>query len=231
MLLVVDAIQQLGAIRTELTFAGIDILMAGGHKWLNAPFGCGILYLSPRALSLMKPVFHGYLTLSDPEGGWGTYFSTPSIAAVRKPEAYHFVNTAKRHEIGGTSNYPGAIGLAASLRVANEIGAEAIERHVLALTDVLVEGLPSVGATLVTPTDRKYRSGIVSFRFYKNLNAERELVARLCRERVFVSIRFTAGIGGIRVSCHYFNTREHLEALFEALRGAAKEMRPDYAIG
>jgi len=229
MFLAVDAVQQLGAIRIEPEQEGVDFLAAGGHKWLNAPFGCGILYVSPRALTQMKPVYWGYLNLNEPEGGWGAYFSTPDIVSVRAPEAYQFTDTAKKLEIGGTSNYPGAIGLAASMRLANDLGMGRIERHVLELTDMLIEGLLEVGATLVTVPDRQYRSGIVSFRFYEDLESERELVARLCRERVFVSIRFTASVGGIRVSCHYYNTRDHLEALFEALRQAAQERTPDYA--
>ena len=44
--LVVDAIQQLGAIPLDVRQTPVDILACGGHKWLNAPFGCGFLYVN-----------------------------------------------------------------------------------------------------------------------------------------------------------------------------------------
>jgi selenocysteine lyase/cysteine desulfurase len=225
---VVDAIQQLGAMVTHPEADAVDILMAGGHKWLNAPFGCGILYASPKVLEHMRPPTWGYLNLEDPDGGWGTYFSTPSIQAVRSPGAYPFVASARKLETGGTSNYPGAIGLAASLHLFNELGATTVQEHVLGLTDYLMERLPAVGARLVTPPERQHRSGIVTFRFYQSLEAERALVHQLTQQRVFVSIRFTAGVGGVRVSCHLFNTPDHIDALLDGLRYAARHHGPDF---
>lgn len=231
MLLVVDAVQQLGAIKTYPEQDGVDFMTGGGHKWLNAPFGCGILYVSPQALPLVTPSVWGYMNLENPEGGWGNYFSDPRIVAVRPPQAYSFLGTAQRLETGGTSNYPGAVGLAASMRLVNDIGIDSIEEHVLGLTDRLIAELPSTGATVITVPERKHRSGIVTFRFYRDLEAERQLVARLCSEGVLVGIRFTAGVGGVRVSCHYFNTNEHLDSLLLALRRAAKDRAPDYITG
>jgi len=38
-LLIVDAIQQLGAFRLDASQQQGDIVICGGHKWLNAPFG------------------------------------------------------------------------------------------------------------------------------------------------------------------------------------------------
>ena len=68
--LVVDAIQNLGAVRFYPDELDIDMMVAGGHKWLNAPYGCGIMYISPRVIDAIKPTDWGYLNLEDPEGGW-----------------------------------------------------------------------------------------------------------------------------------------------------------------
>ena len=43
--LVVDAIQQLGAFPIDVIDTPVDFLACGGHKWLNAPFGQGFLYV------------------------------------------------------------------------------------------------------------------------------------------------------------------------------------------
>ena len=222
LLLVVDAVQELGAMSINVDATKIDILTAGGHKWLNSPFGCGLLYVSPETRERMSPISWGYLNLEDPEGGWGDYFSTPEIRAVRPMDGYQFVSSAKQLEIGGTSNYPGAIGLAQSLQLVNQLGKELIEEYVLNLTDVLIEGLHEIGVQIVTVPERKYRSGIVSFRFYENLDAERDFLLRLHKQRVYISLRFTGNVGGLRVSCHYFNTRDHLTALLDALREEIK---------
>ncbi|MGH9792524.1 MAG: aminotransferase class V-fold PLP-dependent enzyme, partial [Candidatus Acidiferrales bacterium] len=48
--LVVDAIQQLGAAPIDVRATPVDFLACGGHKWLNAPFGCGFLYINRDAL-------------------------------------------------------------------------------------------------------------------------------------------------------------------------------------
>ena len=43
--LVVDAVQQLGVTKIDTKACHIDILTAGGHKWLNSPYGTGVLYV------------------------------------------------------------------------------------------------------------------------------------------------------------------------------------------
>jgi|AntAceMinimDraft_16_1070373.scaffolds.fasta_scaffold16371_2 selenocysteine lyase/cysteine desulfurase len=222
LLFVVDAVQQLGAISIDVDATKIDILTAGGHKWLNSPFGCGLLYVSPETRERMSPMSWGYLNLEDPEGGWGTYFSTPEIRAVRSMDEYQFVSSAKQLEMGGTSNYPGAVGLAQSLQLVNQLGKRLIEEHVLNLTDVLIEGLHEIGVQVVTVPERKYRSGIVSFRFYEDLDAERDLLLRLHKQRIYISLRFTGNVGGLRVSCHYFNTTDHIKTLLDSLREESK---------
>jgi cysteine desulfurase / selenocysteine lyase len=69
--LVVDAIQQLGAIPIDVRETPIDILACGGHKWLNSPFGLGFLYVRRGLLPILRPPIAGYLSVETPEGGWG----------------------------------------------------------------------------------------------------------------------------------------------------------------
>ena len=53
--LVVDAIQEMGALEIDLGRQYADFLTAGGHKWLNAPHGCGVMYVSERVLKELEP--------------------------------------------------------------------------------------------------------------------------------------------------------------------------------
>ena len=209
--LIVDAVQQIGAIPLDVQKTPVDAIACGGHKWLMAPFGCGFLYLSKEFRAKVKPPTGGYLSVVDPEGGWGKYFQTPSIAPVRD---YEFVGGARRWETGGTANYPGAIGLAESVGLINELGIANIGEHVLSLTDHLVSGLKQQDIRVVTPENRRCRSGIVSFTL-GDVDDNLAVTSFLQQNKVLVSVRYTSHVGGVRVSCHLFNNRDDIDRLLE----------------
>lgn len=212
--LVVDAIQQLGAVPFDVRETPVDILVCGGHKWLNAPFGCGFLYVSHDALPRLRPPLAGYLSVEDPEGGWGNYFQTPTTTPVTD---YVYVSSVRRFETGGTANYPGAIGLAASLNLIHGLGQENTAAHIRTLTDHLIAGLDRLPVTVVTPRDPKNRSGIVTFAAG---SAEQNvaLMNRLLEKRILVSVRYTSNVGGVRVSCHFYNSIEDIDRLLGELK-------------
>jgi len=213
--LVVDAIQHVGAMPLDVEQTPVDFVVAGGHKWLNAPVGRGFLYVHPRMVERLTPPAWGYLNIAEPPEGWAEYFGTPTIPAVRD---YDFVDTARRFEVGGTANYPGNVGLAASVRLINELGRAAIETHILQLTELLFDRLRAAGATLVSVPEPAARSGIVSFTLGDGVERDRQCLQQLLDRRILVSQRYTAGIGGLRVSIHFFNSAEDVERLATAVR-------------
>jgi len=208
---IVDGIQQLGAFPIDVGRTPIDVLVTGGHKWLNAPFGAGFMYVNPGARDRLRPPVAGYLSVTPPEGGWAEYFRTPSITPL---QPVRFTREARRYETGGTGNYPGMVGLAASLDLINGLGPDVISRHILDLTDQLIDGLRRLPVRLVTPPARAYRSGIVTFSLGE-VRREAALIERLLDARVMVSHRYTSGVGGVRVSCHFFNAAEDVARLLE----------------
>jgi cysteine desulfurase / selenocysteine lyase len=209
--LVVDAVQQIGVIPFDVRQTPVDAIACGGHKWLMAPFGCGFLYVSKEFRAKVKPPIAGYLSVAEPEGGWGKYFQTPSAAPVRD---YEFVGGARRWETGGTANYPGAIGLAESAALINEVGTANIAEHVLSLTDHLIGGLKQQDVHVVTPEDRCCRSGILTFTL-GDVEENVALMNLLQQHKVLVSVRYTSHVGGVRVSCHLFNSHEDIDRLLE----------------
>ncbi len=211
---VVDAIQQLGAVPIDVREIPMDFLACGGHKWLTSPFGCGFLYINREALPRLHPPIPGYLSVEDPPGGWGAYFQTPSITPVRD---YQYVASARRFETGGTANYPGAIGLAASLNLIHQLGQQKIAEHVHGLTDRLIAGLRDLPVTLVTPFERQNRAGIVTFSV-GSAEENIRLMNQLLQAKILVSVRYTSNVGGIRVSCHFFNSDEDVDRLLNQLR-------------
>ena len=146
--LILDAVQHIGAIPLDVQKTPVDAIACGGHKWLMSPFGCGFLYLNPHFRAQLNPPLAGYLSVTEPEGGWDTYFQTPSITPVRH---YDFVDSAARWETGGTANYPGAIGLAESVALINDIGIDNVAEHILCLTDYLIDSLQQQNIEIVTP--------------------------------------------------------------------------------
>jgi len=208
---VVDGIQQLGAFPIDVGRTPIDILVTGGHKWLNAPFGAGFMYINPAARDRLRPPVAGYLSVDPPEGGWAEYFRTPAISPL---QPVTFTPDARRYETGGTGNYPGMVGLAASLDLINRLGPELIAGHILGLTDLLLEGLARLPVRIVTPGNPSCRSGIVTFSL-GDVAAEAALIERLLDARVMVSHRYTSGVGGVRVSCHFFNSADDVARLLD----------------
>ena len=211
--LVVDAVQQLGAFPMDVEQTPVDFLVCGGHKWLNAPFGAGLLYVNKAVRAVLRPPLAGYLSLETPDGGWGNYFQTPGIVPVRD---YRFVEEARCFEVGGTSNYPGGIGLAASVQIINELKPANIANHILKLTDTLLSGLEQQSVEIVTPVEPQFRSGIVTFTLgsrEKNV----ALMEHLLDRKILVSVRYTSGVGGLRVSSHFFNNIADIDFLLEQL--------------
>ena len=156
--LVVDAVQQLGVTKIDTKACHIDILTAGGHKWLNSPYGTGVLYVNKETLPKLKQSYAGYLNTTVPEGGWGAYWENPAAPSVNN---WTFDNTARKFEIGGTSNYTGAIALGESLALVNEIGIENIEKRVREIAVYCMDRIEEIGGTLITHRDPGNFGGIV----------------------------------------------------------------------
>lgn len=225
--LVVDAVQQLGVTKIDTKACHIDILTAGGHKWLNSPYGTGVLYVNKETLPKLKQSYAGYLNTTVPEGGWGAYWENPAAPSVNN---WTFDNTARKFEIGGTSNYTGAIALGESLALVNEIGIENIEKRVREIAVYCMDRIEEIGGTLITHRDPGHFGGIVIARLYDDLDVDRMILKKLHARRIFIAQRFTDFIGGFRISCQYFNNEKDIDTMIDAMKELSKEIgrEPDY---
>ncbi|NOX35952.1 MAG: aminotransferase class V-fold PLP-dependent enzyme [Calditrichaeota bacterium] len=190
----VDGIQGVGALQLDVQATGIDFLANGGQKWLMWPLGMAFVYVSPRLFDQLHPAFAGWLSV---EQAWD--FFDYRLA---------FLPDASRFE-PGTHNVPGIIGALASTELFLEIGMARIEAHILHLAGKLIQELQQRGYRLFTPTEEKFRSGIVTF--YHD-RAE-SLFDYLKQQHIHVSLRE----GMIRVSPHFYNTEGDIAAFLNAL--------------
>jgi cysteine desulfurase/selenocysteine lyase len=216
-------VQQLGAISMDCSKLAIDFLTAGGYKWLNAPFGCGIFYarrgVHRRGLRLRRVGLQG---MREPRIGWDAFYGSPAMTA--RPNLLPSP-TARRFEAQGTPNRIGAAGLAAALAHRNAQGRRDVDRHIHELVGEVMTELAARGAKMWTPRKETERAGIVSFTFGGGPQADLQLQRGLERRKIFTGVRYCAGVGGVRVSPHLFNTRGDLRQFFSALDGIRRRGR------
>ena len=197
----VDAIQGLGIFEMDVEKYGIDFLAADGHKWLLAPEGIGILYVSNRVRDDLTPVTVGWHSVEDPSNYLPYHFDK-----LRKD--------ARKYE-EGSPNLLGTFALGASLEMLLEAGIGEIGSRILMLTDRLAEGISKRGYEILSPRGEGEKSGILIF---TSGSGERDaaLFEHLNKNRIFAAPRG----GGIRLSPHFYNSEEEVETFFAVLEKA-----------
>jgi cysteine desulfurase/selenocysteine lyase len=213
--LVVDAIQQLGAIPLDLSSLRVDFLAAGAQKWLNAPFGVGLLYIRRGVQDQVRPgLAHGLFALSEPPGGWVRYLGDPGLTPFL---SLPLASDARRFEIFGMPKTLGTAGLAVSLAYVNRLDPQAVTEHILSLGDFLIEELQRRGIKVWTPAAHHLRSGIVTCEPFPDAERVHQLAHALEAKRIYPSVRYCSGVGGLRISLHYYTSRGDVEALLAAM--------------
>jgi len=189
----------------------VDVLAVGAHKWLCSPFGLGFVYVRRELLDQLEPALRGYMTLAEPAQGWTAYLGDPARGPL---DDLGWIETAQKLELGGTGPYLAAAALAAALETLLELGSAAVASRVQELVTALIDGLDALGIDVVSPREPARRSGIVVF------TGEQALLDCLEGEGVAVSLRYSAGVGGIRASPYVYNDESDVERLLEVIGSA-----------
>lgn len=193
----VDIIQGFGAMPFDLPAQFVDAACSASHKWLCAPEGCGIIYLSDRARERVKPTLVGWISVETP---W-------DFEDREQP----FKSTALAWESGtGCSSL--FYGLEQSLKLLSEVGAEVIEMHLAELTDQLCDGLAVRDYTIVSSRRPHERSQIVCIKHTGDLSSN-QIAAHLQENRVIVSPRGDR----LRIAPHFYNNSADVNQLLDVL--------------
>ena len=192
----VDAIQGLGAFPVDVQAAKIDALAADGHKWLLAPEGCGVLYISKALQERVEPVEFGWTNVV----GYDDYGRRDMTL---RPDA-------GRYECG-TLNTVGCYGLRAAIEFLLEVGVENIAPVVQALGDQIAEGVGRKGYEVLGTRTPENGAGVVSFR-REGLDSG-AIVAKLREHSIIAAAR----AGRVRASPHFYITPEEIEKMIALL--------------
>ena len=201
-LLSVDAIQSAGALPVNVAEDDVDILAAGGHKWLLGPTGSGMLYIREELIDgLIPPV----LGANSMDGG----LAAGNEELILSP-------TASRFEPGATPTAT-MLGLRASVRHLLNVGIDNVWAQLASVTSYLRAALEDAGCTVFSPWGDSERSGIVIFDPPGELSAREtvdETWERLQDSGIITAVRF----GRLRASPHFYTPESDIDRLVAALK-------------
>lgn len=196
-LFAVDIIQALGTTPFDLPSQYVDIASGAGHKWLCSPEGCGMLYLSDRAIERIEPTLVGWISVDDP-------WNFNDYEQDFKPNALAWET--------GTGTASLFYGMEQSLKILNTVGAEKIKNYLEELTDFLCESVPSERYEIVSSRKKGEKSQIVCLRSTNGPTSE-EICRKLESQNIIVSARGER----IRISPHFYNSQKDIETFVENL--------------
>ncbi len=202
-LLIVDGIQAAGYTPLEVQKWNIDVYITGSYKWLCAPFGSAIAYISKNLYEELNPAFVG----------WRTNKNIWNLDAV----TIDYATTARKFEYG-TSGYGVKFGLTESIKYLQKLGIENIAKHNEKLVKILLDELIHFkGIEIIIPS---MRGSIVSFKF-KDKNVQ-EICTQLRNLERPVEMSLRQGM--IRIALHFYNTEADVISFVNNLKQILREL-------
>jgi len=198
-LFIVDGIQSVGAVQTDVQAMHIDALAAGAQKWQMATQGAGFLYLTAALQEQVQQAHLGWLSVEHP---W-------HFKDLDQPLA----STARRYE-GGSLYISCLHAMHASLGTLLEFGIDRVEQHITAIAGMLLDELLEIpGIEPITPRPPERRAGIVTIRTAEPEKAK-VLSEVLQRHKISAAVRE----GCVRFSPHFYNSPEEMRTVAAVVR-------------
>lgn len=193
----VDAAQSVGVLPLQLAASQVDFYAFTGHKWWCGAAGAGGLYISPDALTSIRPTFIGWRGITKNAAGFPTGF---------KPDASQF-------EVA-TSSYTLYAGLRAAIAIHHQWGS-ALERYqrIRELSGYLwqrLTELPQVSCLRQASPE----AGLVSFQLESGKHAQ---LAQFLEKQKFL-LRTIPDPDCVRACVHYFTLESEIDALVQAIQ-------------
>ncbi len=195
--LLVDGAQSVGVLQINLHDTGCDYYAFPGHKWMLGPDSTGALYVRRDRLAGLALSFAG----------------NESAKTFDREGNVTYNTSAKKFEY---CDFNAALiaGWLKALEFIDEVGVINIESAIKKNTNYLKRRLARVrGIRVVTPTDWACSAGLVAIQIE---GKEPKTVFKALLKKGIV-VRYTPPPSYLRISVNYFNTREEMDRLVDAL--------------
>jgi len=192
---VVNATQSIGAMQIDVKKSNIDFLTFSSVKWLMTGEGIGALYINKKWHKKIKWPMVGWLSVKNPEE-----CDNKNLILKDDPSVL---------EIGALCLHSIFV-MGKAIDFIFQIGTSNIENRIYELSDYLIKKLKGLDLEILSPIEKKYRSGIV---FVKIQNPE-TIAQELHKSRVIVS----AIKEGLRISVHIYNNNHDIDIFIYKLK-------------
>jgi kynureninase len=193
----IDAYQGAGQVPIDVHQLGADALVAGPLKWLLGGPGLAYLYVRDEWIDRLSPTITGWFAARD--------------QFAFDIHHFEFRDDARRFELG-TPALPTVHSALGGQSIIDEIGMPAIRARNSELTEHLLEQLHGRGFRIRGAATPDSRSALVMIHHPAPADAVQHLAGR----NIIVDSR----PGYVRVSPHFYNTRDDIDEFVEALAGA-----------
>lgn len=185
-----DGAQTWGVAAVDLAETGCDSFSGSAHKWYMGPREVGMLFVRAERQDTIWP---GVVSIP-----WGNE-AEPSVAGARRFEAL------------GQRDDAAIASLAETVRFHAEIGAAGVEQRATVIADLLRDALTDIDVPFVSTRNALFTSNVII------LSAPSEnrgtLLANVLRDGGII----LAGVNGLRLSPHIYNTPEHVARVSRAV--------------
>ena len=208
----VDGAQSVPHMPIDFKSSHIDFLSFSGHK-MCGPTGVGVLVVRENLLSEMNPVFYG--------GGMNLSFDSFGNYKLKEPPVLFEAGTPAIGEV---------LGLRMALEYLSDIGLDNIRDYEVGLKKYLIENLEKNPDIILY--NKAFDSGILAFNIQDvdNMDVSKYLNSfNICvraGNHCSKMLKEDFGIPStVRVSLYFYNTKEEIDRLVEALRWCRKSFQ------
>ncbi len=210
---VLDCYQSAGVVPFDLTELGVEFAVGGSVKWLCGGPGAGWLYVRPDVADRLQPTLVGW------QGHARPFAFEPELEYA----------AGARRFLTGTPNVPALYAATAGYDVIEEVGVPRIRERSHSLTQLLFDLCDDAGLEVVSPREPERRGGTVTVSTPDHAACHKELGERgiVCDFRPDSGLQAAvakppprgrkdrdafgaAGLGGIRLGPHFFNTEDEV---------------------
>ena len=199
----VDCYQAIGSMTVDAGALGVDFAVGGMLKYLLGTAGIGFLYVRSGLIRELVPHNSGWFAQQD--------IAAMDITANRPSQ------TARRFE-AGTPPVANCYAAEAGLKIILDIGTDAIETRVRALTRRCLEGLAGIGWPAVTPMDDARRGPMVAVPSQDAAG----LFGRLLEQDIVTSFRDN----NVRATIHFYNSNQDIDRFVAAMAAHRGQFGP-----